>query len=136
MKLLLDRDPPDKTCTIGHLWADGQPLCDTLEPPTPIPAGTYRVVLSPSARAQRGDLWSPRADFMLPLLLSVPGHVGIRMHAGNTGADTEDCILVGTWTGGEEISNSRVALQALMDMISAAVNNAQPVLITVSDPLL
>lgn len=135
MKFILDRDPPDLTCTIGHLWVDSQPFCDTLEPVNPIPAGTYEVILTESPKAKAGVLWTPRADFALPLLVAVPGHNGIRMHAGDTSADTEDCILVGTWTGGEQISNSRAALRALIDLISTALGNAQTVTIAVNNPL-
>lgn len=142
MKLLLERDPSSLTCTIGHLSADGVHLCDTLEDPlrekpgipvekwkvagdTAIPAGTYKVEIT----------YSPRFGCDLPLLLSVPGFEGIRIHAGNTDADTEGCILVGTWTGGEFIRNSRIALAALMDLLEIAACSKRPVTIEVRNPL-
>lgn len=135
VKLLLDRDPPDKTCTIGHLWVDGEPFCDTLEPLKPIPAGTYLITLTVSGKAMRGELWTPRLDYKLPELEDVPGHTEIRLHAGNDANDTEDCILVGTWTGGEDINGSRVVLASLIDMIAAALGNEQPVSIQIDAPL-
>lgn len=52
---------------------------------TAVDAGTYELVLSFSNRFQK----------YLPLLLNVPCFDGIRLHGGNTEADTEGCILVG-----------------------------------------
>lgn len=122
MNLLLERHPPGVTCTIGELFSDGQSLTHTLERlpngPFPcIPAGTYRVLLTVSDRAKQGTLWSPNPKSLLPLVLSVPGRNGIRIHAGNISAETEGCILVGTWTGGEILSSSRAALEYLMDLL-------------------
>jgi len=52
---------------------------------TAISYGKYEVILSFSNRFQR----------YLPLLLNVPCFEGIRIHGGNTAADSEGCILVG-----------------------------------------
>jgi hypothetical protein len=141
MKLLLERHPTGLTCTIGHLSIDGEPFCDTLEDPirekqgkpvntwkvkgdTAIPQGTYTVEIS----------WSGRFKCDLPILLNVPGFSGIRIHAGNTNKDTEGCILVGTWNGGEFIHNSRQALNGLMDMLEIANIAKRPITIEVRNP--
>lgn len=76
---------------------------------TAIPAGRYRVVVT----------WSPRFSQRLPLLLDVPGFTGIRIHAGNTEADTEGCILVGQDYTPTFLVRSRLALDALLDLLEA-----------------
>ena len=82
-------------------------ICDTLEPPvrpagvrikgkTAVPAGVYRVIVNRS----------PRFGRLLPLLVGVPGMVGIRIHRGNTAADTAGCILPGFYVGRGRLNNS------------------------------
>ena len=103
--------------TFGKLSEDGVFLCHTLEDGLKtgdkvgqkgrIPAGKYRVDLT----------WSPRFNRILPLLESVPGFEGIRIHAGNTERDTEGCVLVGLNRDEIEIINSRAALQKVLETV-------------------
>lgn len=142
MKLRLERHPTGLTCTIGELFVNGVFQCHTLEDPirekkgqpvkswkvpgdTAIPAGTYKVEIT----------FSPRFHEDLPLLFGVPGFEGIRIHAGNTDSDTEGCILVGTWSGGEFIRESRKALEALLDALDAGSQDGQPITLEVVNPL-
>lgn len=142
-RLVLERHPPGLTCTIGELTIDGEPFTFTLEDlPQPkkiagatrIPAGLYRVVLTPSPAAKAGILWSPHKEHVLPLLLSVPGFEGIRIHAGNNDNDVKGCIAVGSWRGGEFLYNSRDALESLMDMLEIANISGRQITIEVRDP--
>lgn len=133
MVLALERHPPGVTCVVGELCIDAAPFCHALEDLTHIPAGTYRVVLTESDRVKRGVLWSPDKSNRLPLLLSVPGFEGIRIHAGNTDKDTRGCILVGQWHGGEFLTRSRSALASLIDMIDVADIARRPIHIEVKD---
>lgn len=119
MNLRLIRRWPKAHCTIGELLIDGQYFCFTLEDTereekvpgeTAIPTGTYKVALT----------HSQRFDMDLPLLLDVPGFAGIRIHAGNTDADTRGCILVGRRTFENAIGESKLALEALMAKLSKA----------------
>jgi len=119
MKLVLKRFEYANTYTIGKLYIDDIYQCYTLEDvvrkgpkvdgKTAIPAGTYSVIVDHSNRFNRD----------LPHILDVPGFTGVRIHSGNTSANTEGCILVGTtWTGGDFIGNSKIAFDALFKKIN------------------
>lgn len=77
---------------------------------TAIPYGTYQVVMSYSNRFKK----------YLPELLDVPGFAGIRIHTGNTEADSSGCLLVGAKQGNKVI-NSRVTYSKLEKLILSAV---------------
>jgi hypothetical protein len=67
----------------------------------------YPMILSLSNRFKR----------LLPEVLGVPGFTGIRIHPGNTIADTEGCLLVGSWRNGRTVTSSRVAMEKLMERL-------------------
>ena len=97
MYIKLIRNKPQGNAITGRLIVDdGQLTLDTLEPwQYAIPAGFYRLRLT----------YSPAFQEILPLLDGVLGYArqphngirrtGIRIHAGNTIADSRGCILVG-----------------------------------------
>jgi len=112
MQLLLKREKSSEFSTIGSLFVDGVFECYTLEDvvrdkkiygQTAIPAGTYKVSISFSNRFKRD----------LPILLNVPNYEGVRIHPGNTSADTEGCILVGESRSKDFIGNSKKAFDKL-----------------------
>ena len=119
MQIKVNRKIFTDKSTIGELTVDGKFECFTLEDKvrpkkvkghTAIPAGTYEIVVSFSNRFKK----------MLPLLLNVPNFAGIRIHAGNTDADTLGCILVGQTQGANFIGNSRSAFNSLFSKIKEA----------------
>lgn len=134
MELLLQRDASADGCTPGRLFVDGEFEAFTLEDvvrdgpkiahETAIPPGRYRVVITRSTRFGR----------MLPLLVNVPGFDGIRIHPGNTAADTAGCILVGRSRANDSIASSRLAMDALQPKIAGALARQQDVFITVVNP--
>ncbi len=111
-------------------------FCDTLEPTwrdykhgaqkimgiSAIPEGRYAVVIT----------WSPRMKQWLPLLLGVPMFSGIRIHAGNTAADTAGCILVGENLKKGMVLNSRIWLKRLKEKIVEAKARGEGVWITIT----
>jgi len=52
--------------------------------------------------------------------VDVPGYTGVRIHPGNTKADTLGCILVGQSRGTDSIGASRAAFGVLMPKLEAA----------------
>lgn len=134
MELTLNRIFLGTVATIGELWVNDLHLCDTLEDrvrpegekvygKTAIPEGSYQVVLS----------YSPRFKKILPEILNVPNFTGIRIHCGNSSADSSGCVLVGTWDGKKEdwISDSKIAFNKLMSLLQEATDKKEPITITI-----
>ena len=132
MKLTIERKWLTDKSTIGELSVDGSADCFTLEDvvrdgekvygQTAIPAGSYNIVITHSPHFKRE----------LPLLENVPGFEGVRIHAGNTAADTEGCILVGTHKGPDVVFESRKAFDALFPKIQAALAAGDSVTLEIS----
>ena len=96
--LALDRFLHLPTGTIGVLTDKGMPLAFTLEPPVAspesiIPAGRYRINWKTNGRI--AGLYRRRGYPGALEVMNVPGRTAIELHAGNTAADTEGCILLG-----------------------------------------
>lgn len=134
MELKVLRDICGETCTEGILYVDGEQQCFTLEDvvrpggekifgDTAIPAGRYRVIVTPSNRFKRD----------LPLLVDVPKFEGIRIHSGNTTKDTEGCILVGRKRIPGAVQESRLAFDPLFAKIQDAIAAAEEVWIEIKE---
>lgn len=121
MLINVDRDLKGPDLTRGTLSIDGHTFCYTCEDAvrdvkipgqTAIPAGRYKVIITFSNRFQKP----------LPLLLDVPDFSGVRIHAGNTSADTEGCILVGMHRTDTGVSASQMAVGLLQPQIQEALD--------------
>ena len=148
MELLLERKWKRNGYTIGTLSIDGKRLgdgkhyCCTLEDTdrgldskmslnkimfmkqphvTAIPTGRYQVTTT----------YSPRFGRNMPLLNNVPGYSGVRIHPGNTAADTDGCILVGENTAKGRVNNSRYWFDILLRKLNAAFMRGSDVFITI-----
>ena len=129
---------------------EGRYFCDTLEPtalelktsvskdavlrspkkaeslkPFAIPEGRYAVVIT----------WSPKFKMWLPVLLGGPDFnrlfKGIRIHMGNSAADTAGCILVGRNQMVGRLLESRKWLYELKQKIVEAKDRGEPVWLTI-----
>ena len=122
MRIVVKRTFKGKDYTIGKLYINGDYFCDTLEDvvrdgekvygKTAIPEGTYTIVLTMSNRFKK----------ILPLLLQVPKFEGVRIHSGNTAADTEGCILVGKNKEKGKVLESRAVFAQLMKRLESVEN--------------
>lgn len=141
MNLVLRRKPSTETCTIGELYGkDGAFLCYVLEDvvreqegvpvaawkvpgKTAIPQGRYRVTITLSKRFGK----------VLPLLNMVEGFDGIRIHPGNTAADTEGCLLPGMSVAqdGNSVLESRFAFAKVYKLIDETLMTGEDVFIEV-----
>jgi hypothetical protein len=120
MKLELKRELGTTGFTLGALSVNGVAECYTIEDEvrsgpkvygeTAIPAGVYTVIVS----------FSPHFRRDLPLLLAVPGFEGVRIHPGNTAADTEGCVIVGKLRGVASVGKSVDAFSSLYAKIMTA----------------
>jgi len=120
--------------TTGRLFLNGQFECYTLEDcarpegvkvagATCIPAGSYALTINHSSRFQR----------LMPQLLEVLGFESIRIHPGNTDADTEGCILVGLTRAENFVGSSRAAFRKLFGKLQAAKAAGAEIRVTVKD---
>jgi hypothetical protein len=132
MNLLLNRLQLDPAFTIGELLVDGTFFCWTLEDTvrpagikvpgsTAIPGGKYDVIIT----------FSNRFQCDMPLVAGVPNFEGIRIHPGNTAADTEGCILVGDDRHGSSVGNSRNAFGRLFPLLDRTFTARQPLKLTI-----
>ena len=135
MKLTLKRIAIRPTYTIGKLYIDDAYFCDTLEDTvrdtnksgkfdngeqkikgkTAIPYGTYEIKWT----------YSPRFKKYTPQLMNVPSFEGIRVHAGNTSADTEGCLILGENKQVGKVLNSRATINKFYPIIKKACSNGK-----------
>jgi hypothetical protein len=120
-ELRLHRDVFDPGFTLGVLYHDDAFLGYTCEDAeregdkvygkTAIPRGRYRVTISHSARFGKD----------MPEVHDVPGFSGVRIHGGNTAADTLGCPLLGSKRTNNGVRNCAAINEHLMDLLRAAL---------------
>jgi hypothetical protein len=141
MNIRVVREPTVSGTTLGCVFVNGHFFAFSLEDEvrervgipvsewklqdkTAIPTGRYRVKVT----------WSERFQRQLPLLLDVPGFSGIRIHAGNTSADTSGCLLLGVRRASVQLVESRPAVTALQRQIEDAIELGEEVWIELENP--
>ncbi|MEK0431759.1 MAG: hypothetical protein RL139_1563 [Gemmatimonadota bacterium] len=126
MNVLVRRRWFTERSTISDVLIDERWFCFALEDrirapgvkvprATCIPAGRYRLIID---RSQRFGV-------DMPHVLDVPGFTGIRIHAGNTDADTEGCLLLGSARSSGKVMHSRVACDRFVSLLHAALSRGE-----------
>lgn len=126
MEINLIRKEFSDQSTIGDFIIDGEWFCFSLEDmvrepgvkvpgQTAIPEGRYRVVIDQSDRFRRA----------MPHILDVPGFDGIRIHNGNTEADTRGCPLLGFTKDRNSVGKSIPAFNQFFDRLYMALRDEE-----------
>lgn len=141
------------TYRISKLYVNGEYFCDVLEDTdrglkqsmplseiqklkvpgkTAIPTGKYSITI---------DVVSPKfskykqyefCKGKLPRLINVPGYEGVLIHIGNTPADTDGCLLVGTNKIKGQVTNSTETFKRLYIEMIKANQNGEDITIEIS----
>jgi len=132
MRIHIIRDVLTEKSTGGLLLVNNVFRCYTLEDAvrlsgvkipgrTAIPDGRYNVIVNQSARFKRE----------MPLLLNVPNFRGVRIHSGNTAADTDGCILVGNKRETDTVLQSRAMFDVLMIEMKEAIDRGETIVLMI-----
>ena len=136
MKIELIRTYTCPTYTIGHLYVDGECVCDTIEDTdrglrqdmslaeirkikvyrqTAIPTGTYRLAMDiQSPKFSKIQYYKDYCNGFMPRILNVPGYDGILIHRGSSANSSAGCIIVGYNTIKGCVTGSQKAWEKLM----------------------
>ena len=144
MEIKIKRVAKKADYTIGHLYVDGQYVCDTIEDTdrgltqqmpleeiqrikvkdrTAIPSGQYRVALgikSPKYSNFVRYPWAKAINGCVPRIMNVVGFLGVLLHVGNTAEDTSGCIIVGENKVVGKVINSTATFNKLYAMMAKA----------------
>ncbi len=144
MEIVVKRLYNKPSYSIGRLWVDGVPFCDTLEPPCrhlnnhrsldkirkargkgpmAVPNGRYRVLVTRSSKWGR---W-------LPQLVGVPGFGQVFVRQGNKPGDTEGDILIGRNTRQGYVLDSTAHSLALTRKVTEAMERGEKVWVTMKE---
>ena len=134
MELRLDRKPTENETTFGQLFVDGVVECQTLEDAirdhkiqdeTCIPAGRYRITLENSHRFGPDTI----------TINEVVGFSFVRIHGGNTVADTDGCVIVGDRIDREKATISGGAIRGVLKRLKEKIKAAEgEVWLTINNP--
>ena len=138
MIIELKRDLLTGKATFGKLFVDGKYFGETLEDvdrfleftgegakidgETAIPRGRYKISVTFSQRFQKP----------MPYIHDVPYFEWVRVHGGNTDADTHGCPLLGNVRTPLGIAQCAGTNSRLMNLLDAAEDRGEEVWLTVS----
>ena len=132
--ILIKRIAKKKTYTISKWYINGKYFCDGIEDTdrgltqsmteaqilkkkiygkTAIPTGTYSVIRTYSPKFATRT-WARPYNGCLPILQNVKGFDGVRIHPGNSEADTLGCLLPGKNKAVGKVLDSSATFHILM----------------------
>ena len=154
MKLTLKRIYTCSTYTIGHLYADGEYLCDTLEDcdrgltdkmtveeiskkkvygQTAIPKGNYEIDMDTASPSfGRKEPYKTLCKGKVPRLKKVKGYSGVLIHVGNYPKDTLGCILVGLNKAKGQVLQSRATFEKVYKVLAEAHSKGEKITLEIS----
>lgn len=142
MLIKIDRKYKKEKYTISNLYVngkrftDGKNYCNALEDTdrgltsdmtvdqilkrkvygqTAIPRGEYIITIT----------YSPAFSRLLPLVNTVKGFTGVRIHSGNSAKDTYGCVLIGRNNVVGQVTNSRYWFKLLYAQIKKALDRGE-----------
>jgi hypothetical protein len=113
MEITVLRDTYTEESVTSEVLLDGTQRWYGIEPPNRpqkpccIPPGTYKLVLGNSVHF----------GMLVPIVLEVPNFTGIEIHPGNFPRDTHGCLCIGEQRGPDDVTQSRVAFDQLMEKL-------------------
>lgn len=142
MKVEVRRSYNCQTYCIGHLYVDGQYICDTIEDvdrglsssmtlaeiqkkkvykQTAIPTGLYSISMNTvSGTFSKKAYYKAFCGGKLPRLINVPGYDGILIHRGVNQDSSAGCLIVGYNTIKGQVTNSQQAFEKLYKLLKTA----------------
>lgn len=149
MKVLVKRTYNCDRYCIGHLYVDGQYICDTIEDTdrgldqsmsteqiskikvrnnTAIPTGKYDLTINVvSPKFQRYKYYMLYCQGKLPRILNVPYYDGILIHQGVDWRSTSGCIIVGYNKVKGKVVDSQDAFEKLYELLKKAKVNREKI---------
>lgn len=125
----LNRVQKDPDVTIGELKIGPLHVCWILEDPvreTPEPVEVWKIkgeTAIPAGKYKIERTFSNRFQHTTPQLMDVPGFQGIRIHPGNTTADTEGCLLPGLERRSKSVGASQLAYREILKWLDTIEQN-------------
>ena len=95
--------------------------------------GTPLLTKVGPALVNEGTFTIIRFKRVMPHILDVPNFKGVRIHAGNTRADTEGCILLGSYGQEGMVIESKVTTDRFNALITDVLDNGEDIWITVDE---
>lgn len=122
MKIIVERFLFDREYTMSRVYIDDKFYCFGIEPYDASITKETPVEDIKALKEKHGKIavglgeyeliynWSNKYQKMLPLVKDTPGFSGVRLHSGNTSADTRACLCLGKFYKNGVVSDSRATM--------------------------